>query len=446
MARLVLTTLGSLGDLHPMFPIARELNRRGHRVSFVVPELLQSSVVAEGFESHPVVLPKQPLSYDPDHTSPQDARSQIHTQYGPYLRLCVKVLDEASALADVILTTPHQVATAIVGQRRQIPWITLSVFPGFIPSGYTVPEPHWLPALPTPAGRMVNRLTWKVFRYGLRYLASETIHEVAGEDLAGARSLFSPGDLSPYLSLVLSSRFYSPPLPDWPRNVLVTGYPEYDRPRGWRPPPELERFLESGPPPVLVTGSSARNSGAFMLMAKEALEATGRRGILLTGRASDELLGKADFAILNSGVSAWRYLPLSELLPRAELVVHHAGIGTGLATIRRGLPAVAVPTTFDHWYNASRLRALGVAHVISGRQEFRKGVRSYVHLNAGSLAEAIEMVASEAGYRSRAAALAELMKSEDPVNNASDAIEDFLAGRGPSVSLPAALAPRRDAV
>src|SRR5712691_7671580 len=129
MSQVVLTTLGSLGDLHPMFPIAHELRRRGHSASFVVPEFLHRSVVAEGFVSHPVLLPKQPLSYDPAHTSPRDARAQIRAGYGPYLRLCIEVLNDASARADVILSTPHQVAAPVVGQRRQIPWVTLTAFP-----------------------------------------------------------------------------------------------------------------------------------------------------------------------------------------------------------------------------------------------------------------------------------------------------------------------------
>lgn len=52
MSRIVLTTIGSLGDLHPKIAIALELRKRGHDVVFATHKEYQSKLAALGFEFH----------------------------------------------------------------------------------------------------------------------------------------------------------------------------------------------------------------------------------------------------------------------------------------------------------------------------------------------------------------------------------------------------------
>ncbi|MEP6753073.1 MAG: glycosyltransferase [Candidatus Dormiibacterota bacterium] len=415
MARIVVTTLGSLGDLHPMFPIADLLRRRGHSVLFVVPSKLQARVINQGFENHAVrMMPDPPEDARTRDFSAAAAKARIERHYTPFLRGAIEVLDEACIGADVILSTPHQIATAVVGTQRGIPWVTLTVFPGLIPSAYSVPQPHWLPALPTPAGRWVNRLTWSVYGYGIRYLGEGAIATAVASLGIPANKLFAPGGLSPHLCLVMSSPVYSPPQPDWPPQVKITGFTLWDEPAGWREPPELTQFLSDGPAPIVVTTSTAeeRDTVGYARVAMRAIEATGRRGIILTGASTDRILGTQTHLILDSGVAAWPYIPLSRLLPHASMVVHHSGIGTAVTTIRHGLGAVAIPASFDQWYNAARVRALGVGRTIK-----------FNDLTVERLAKAIGGVANDPSYGERARALAAAMAGEDGVGRACDEIE-----------------------
>jgi len=319
MSRFVVTTLGSLGDLHPMFPIADALVRRGHSITFAVPPALEPAVTKEGFRTH--VLPA--LDGPPGALNKSEFQARLLRLAGPHITRVLGVLETACGEADAILSTPHQIATAIVSERLHIPWVTLTVFPGFIPSAYTVPEPHWLPALPTAAGRMANRLSWRAYHFALSHLNRDFIEATLESHVAGKQLHFAAGGLSPYLTLVLSSPVYSPPQRDWPANVKVTGFTPWDQPRDWHEPPELMSFLADGPRPVVVTSSTARNMALFFTIAQRALEASHRRGILLTGKASPELLGTADHVILDTGIAAWRYLPLSHLLPHADLECPH---------------------------------------------------------------------------------------------------------------------------
>ena len=72
---------------------------------------------------------------------------------------------------------------------------------------------------------------------------------------------------------------------DWDEYQHITGYWFLDSPPDWRPPTDLLRFLDSGPPPVYVGfGSMSHEDPERQTrLALRALERSGQRGVLLTG-------------------------------------------------------------------------------------------------------------------------------------------------------------------
>lgn len=54
MARILLTTFGSYGDLHPYIAVAFELRGRGHAVTIATSATYAPKVEAEGLAFHPV--------------------------------------------------------------------------------------------------------------------------------------------------------------------------------------------------------------------------------------------------------------------------------------------------------------------------------------------------------------------------------------------------------
>jgi len=409
MARIVVTTVGSRGDLYPMLPVAARLRERGHDLVFAVPESLAGDVTREGFDCSSVTMPEPPAQVGSG--SPEVLRAWIADSYPSMLRQAVVVLQGVSSGADLIVTNQVQVAAAIAGRKLGIRWVTLTVFPGFIPSGHTVPQPHWLPALPTPAGRAINRLTWRIFEFGLRHTAGDSIREaVVANGLKPDNRVFAPGSLSPYLTLVLSSPVYSPRQPDWPASVKVTGHSAWDVPHGWVDPEGLDEFLrDQSDPPVLVIASTSldRDAGAFFRSAAQALTLSKRRGLLI-GRGSDI---EGDRSHLRS----LPYLPLSRVVDRCALVVHHAGIGTTITTLRHGRPAIAVPATFDQWYNASRVKFLGIGRVIEWKR-----------FTAERLASEIAVITRSPNYGRQAQLLGAAIATEDGAAFACDEIESLL--------------------
>lgn len=95
-------------------------------------------------------------------------------------------------------------------------------------------------------------------------------------------------------------------------------------------------------------------------------------------------------------VSVHAYVPMSTLLPAADVVVFHGGSGTMLAALVAGTPMVIVPLAADQPDNAERCLAAGVARVVALED-----------VDASRVEEAVGAVATDHGVRARARAVAD---------------------------------------
>ena len=110
----------------------------------------------------------------------------------------------------------------------------------------------------------------------------------------GEQPIFG-GQHSPAKVLALFSKLLAKPQPDWPRNTVVTGFPFYDR-RDYfgetGTSPDLLRFLDEGPPPIVFTlGSSAVVGGARFLSRFNCRGRSARATRSLVGRAAAKHAG-----------------------------------------------------------------------------------------------------------------------------------------------------------
>jgi sterol 3beta-glucosyltransferase len=199
---------------------------------------------------------------------------------------------------------------------------------------------------------------------------------------------------------------------DWAEHVHITGYwlPPED---AWQPPSDLLRFLDAGSPPVLIGFGSMpiRDPQRVTGIVLDALRQSGQRGILSAAwgeLAQDEL---------PETVHEIGYVPYRWLLPRTAAVVHHGGSGTTGVGLWAGVPTIVVPFLFDQFFWGRRVAELGV------------GPRSlpYRDLSAERLAAAIDMAASDADIRRRAAALGAQIRAENGIANAVQIIESYLS-------------------
>ncbi len=186
-----------------------------------------------------------------------------------------------------------------------------------------------------------------------------------------------------------------------------------DRREDWQPSPELEAFIESGPPPVYIGfGSMAgKNPERLARIVIEALQQTGQRGIiaagwggLTTGQLPDTIFP------IDSAPHDW-------LFPRMAAVVHHGGAGTTAAGLRAGRPTIICPFLGDQSTWGQHVYDLGAGSKPIPQKK----------LTVEKLAAALREVATSQAIQQSAAEIGEKIRQEDGIANAVTIIERVVA-------------------
>jgi UDP:flavonoid glycosyltransferase YjiC (YdhE family) len=149
--RIVLTTFGSYGDIHPYLAIAAELRSRGHHPAIATSELYREKLVAGGFDFVPV----RPHIPPPQEQDPAMMEKVMNPKSGsgyllnemlfPYVRDGYEDLLRAVAGADLLLTHPISFAGPLVAQKTGLPWVSSVLAPVSFMSAYDPPVPPFWP-------------------------------------------------------------------------------------------------------------------------------------------------------------------------------------------------------------------------------------------------------------------------------------------------------------
>lgn len=135
MARIVLTTYGSSGDLNPIVALGLGLQARGHAVLIAVEEAHRPAVAAAGLAVHPlpgdneaVLWPYRRVLFG-DISPVAFTRILLEHSILPTLHETVDVLRAACDGADLLISTMQQAAAGIVADVTGLPWVSLALSP-----------------------------------------------------------------------------------------------------------------------------------------------------------------------------------------------------------------------------------------------------------------------------------------------------------------------------
>ncbi|HBB36171.1 MAG TPA: glycosyl transferase [Cyanobacteria bacterium UBA8803] len=418
MSRIVITTIGSLGDLHPKIALALELRKRGHDVVLATHKEYQEKIEALGFEFHRMRPDNIALDDPQEMARMMDLKTGteyvIQNWVGANLRETYTDLMNSAKDADFIIASEGVLAARLVAEKLEIPWAFAVLQPASFLSVY---DPSVIPVFPFLAklrgfGSVINRGIIQLSKVVSKSWA-EPIHQLRRElklpPLVG--NPFIDDKYSPYLVLAMFSPAFAKPQPDWAANTVVTGFAFYDGTQGRAElTPELKQFLDSGEPPIVFTLGSAvvMAPGNFYQESIQAAKQLNRRAVLLIGKNTPP-------ENLSKDILAVSYVPYSQIFPYACAIVHQGGIGTTAQALRAGRPTLVMPYSHDQPDNAARVARLGISRTISRKQYLASRV-------AHELRELLE----NPKYATKAAKIGCIIQAENGVGVACDAIEKQL--------------------
>ena len=417
--RIVLSNIGTFGDINPLIAIALELKKRGHVPVMAVPAVFEPKIVPLGLEFHavrPDIDPNNTLMAEMVYDVRKGTERGLREFLFPALReTYADLLDAATKpeRADLLLLGELNYAGPIVAEVTGIKWASYVLAPLSFFSAF---DPPVLPMYPRLAradkvipgmGRAIRRLARLVSRKW-----PQPIYDLRAElGLPKGENPLFDAKHSPDLVLALFSKVLGREQKDWPRNTLITGFCYYDSDAGNAAlAPHLETFLASGPPPVVFTLGSAAvlAAGRFYEFSAKAAIRLGVRAVLLIGSDPRNKPRQA----LPESICVAEYAPYSKLFSRAALVVHQGGVGTTAQCLRAGKPMLIQPYSHDQPDNGRRMQRLKVARVIQRK--------NYTPLR---VARKLKAMLAEPLFARRAEQVAHRLEQEDGVRSACDALE-----------------------
>jgi UDP:flavonoid glycosyltransferase YjiC (YdhE family) len=397
--RVFIGAFGDAGHAFPAIALGVQLVRRGHEVAIETWQRWGEHVEAAGIRFFPApeyqVFPtrERPLK-------PYEAVVRAVEETRPSIR---------DFRPDVVVNDVLTLAPALSAELERVPRATL--VPHFYPPDTPGSPPYGLGAMPArgPLGKAFWRAVREPIGRGVergRRELNETRRRV------GLPALGRPhGGISDRLCIVGTFPQLEYPR-RWPAHVHVTG------PLVWQPPGGEHEWPPGDGARVLVAPSTAQDPEQTLL--KAALAGLERLPVRVLAVRRPGTAGLSTPS--NTRVVEW--VSYERAMPRASLVICHAGHGTLATSLSWGAPVVTVPAAGDMAENGARAQWAGAGLNLPGR-----------FLCATTLRWTVERALERPGLGTRARELAGWAHTHDGAEAAAKLVERLAAaerrpGRG----------------
>lgn len=374
--RILLSTIGSRGDVQPFVAPALELRALGQEPHLCVPPDFVEWIASFDLPVTAIGPTLQPASRANGDAVPSTARAtattspqtpNTFTSMSPEQRAQLieatviaqfAVLGRVARDCDVIVgATALQIAAPSIAETLGIPYTFVSYCPAVLPSTHHAPPVLALHGDASVASPDEYAARWnrdgERFNATFRSALNAQRHELALPPIDDVRShVLTP---QPWLA---ADRVLAP----WPSAD--------DDVRVWQPgawmlqdrrvlPREVESFLSDGDAPVYFGFGSMASMPNIAEVLLQTARAVGQRAIILRGWAGLSIVD-ASLRDHDRDVLFVDEVNQQELFKHVAAVVHHGGAGTTTVAARAGAPQVVIPQMYDQHYFATRVHELGI--------------------------------------------------------------------------------------
>ena len=418
--RILLSSVGSFGDVLPFLAVGKQLVERGHAVTFLTNGYFAEQVTEHGMRIAPVGTAAQYLDYVRNPKLTRPIGGMVLTR-----RILTSILEPMHAYLvehwnspdSLIVSSPYCMATRVAQDQLGLSLMTMHLTPislgsrtdpATMISGWNARRLP--PFLARGAAEITQLVTDRMFAGPVNRLRKRC-------GLSSIRNVMKWWS-SPDASVLLFPTWFGESCSDWPRNTLHASFPHLQAPSE-SIDDSLNRFLDVSNtdscsavdrPILFYPGSIAGHLQRYIRICQKSCALLGRRGVLVApALEKSQQHSSANFHVCD-------FAPLSKLLPLVSAVVHHAGIGTVASCLRAGVPQLMIPKIMDQPDNAERARRLGVGAIVPSHR-----------FNSRTLAKKLKSLWDNQRVRQQCDHYRQLLAGHDGASSAADIIERHMS-------------------
>jgi len=323
---------GTYGDVFPFLAVGKELRRRGHRVTMVTNCVFEERVTRLGLEFVSCDTPAEYRSFLHHSAGMCDvggAARFVDDYFVPRILPELKLLLDHVRRDALIITSAITSWPAIMAAERT----GTEIASVYLSPSYAAGIPGELELLESVDGR-INQVRATI---GL------------SENTDWKQFL-----LAPQHHLAAWPAWFAEVDPSWLVRPIPVGFMHDQEAESVGSDENADRFINSGEPPVLISGGSSRFIRPTFYVAAAAA-CKGRRALLVAPEPS--LVPTS----LPPTIAAFPPLPFAGIVPRVQAVVHHGGYGISVRALASAKPQMILAAGADRPDNGRRLESLGVA-------------------------------------------------------------------------------------
>ena len=407
---VLLPTMGSAGDVHPFIALGAALKARGHRATILTNPIFQELIEAQGIGFLAVGSAAQAHAAiaNPELWHLRKGFKVIAQMIVPAISQIYRLIEKHADSNTVVAFSSLAFGARIAQEKLGVPSASVHLQPSVI---RTFVDQGMMGNVRLSASRP------KWFKQGLfriidvlildRRLKAPLNELRAQLGLAPVDRVMHRWMHSPELVIAFFPEWFAAPQPDWPANTHAVGFPLWDADGEAAPLAEAEEFLQAGAAPIVFTpGSAGSTMQRFFKESVKAARHLGLRAMLVTNYPEQVPPN------LPPDIKVFGYLPFSQVLARAALLVYHGGVGTLAQGIKARIPHLVVPHGYDQFDSGWRIEQLGLGMSIA-QSRYR----------AARVTRAIETILRDDTSARRRADYASRIDSADAVTRACRLIE-----------------------